>query len=227
MQKTTYNQVQVEECNQIEKETKSSALLGSKIYSQYKYRWIILMCYLIVVFINGIGYQTFIPNAKQFVQLYDLDEQIITLTGTIYLIMLWCINQFRCNINNSWLWYQTLNQLILFYFCYCRLSIFGNIKTFYFKWLNNYGLKLVFSIESYCSFGCLQCILNIFNGYQCIMASKLDIQRLFIQYVKQIRRIRFINQNIISTILFKSNTNSCYFSYKKQTKNASIWLCKF
>ncbi|CAD8067678.1 unnamed protein product [Paramecium primaurelia] len=86
MQKT-YNQVKIEDCNQIDKETKSSTLLGSKIYSQYNYRWIILTCYLLVVFINGISYQTFIPNAKQFVQLYDVDEQIITLTGTIYLIM--------------------------------------------------------------------------------------------------------------------------------------------
>ncbi|CAK77267.1 unnamed protein product (macronuclear) [Paramecium tetraurelia] len=86
MQKT-YNKVQIEECNQVEKETKSSTLLGSKIYSQHTYRWIILTCYLVVVFINGISYQTFIPNAKQFVQLYNVDEQIITLTGTIYLIM--------------------------------------------------------------------------------------------------------------------------------------------
>ncbi|CAD8060431.1 unnamed protein product [Paramecium primaurelia] len=83
----THDQLTQESQEDLYNENKSASLLGVKSYQQYAYRWIILICFLSVVFINGIAYQTFIPNAKQFIELYDVSEQIITLSGTIFLIM--------------------------------------------------------------------------------------------------------------------------------------------
>ncbi|CAD8166231.1 unnamed protein product [Paramecium octaurelia] len=83
----THDQITQESQQDLFNENTNSSLLGVKSYQQYAYRWIILICFLGVVFINGIAYQTFIPNAKQFIELYDVSEQIITLSGTIFLIM--------------------------------------------------------------------------------------------------------------------------------------------
>ncbi|CAD8076178.1 unnamed protein product [Paramecium sonneborni] len=87
MHKTHHSQITYENQDELQQENQNSSLLEIKSYQQYAYRWVILICFLSVVFINGIAYQTFIPNAKQFIELYDVSEQIITLSGTIYLIM--------------------------------------------------------------------------------------------------------------------------------------------
>lgn len=38
--------------------------LKSRIYQQYGYRWVVLVCFFAAILLNGLAYETCIPNAK-------------------------------------------------------------------------------------------------------------------------------------------------------------------
>lgn len=59
----------------------------AKQYREYPYRWVVLALFCTATFVNGIPYETFIPQAKELVAIYGVSDTIISLTATIFMLM--------------------------------------------------------------------------------------------------------------------------------------------
>lgn len=53
----------------------------------YSFRWIILLCYTIAVFVNNISGEIYVSISNEIIGIYDTSETMVTMASTGFMIM--------------------------------------------------------------------------------------------------------------------------------------------